>query len=645
MPSTDSKAASTPSSWREWYGRRLAWARRARTDLVESLQVEEVRSIYETAPEHEATFVAVLGPSQVGKTTLLLRLLGLNPDGEAAVGRLLRGGRAAGESASATAAIYGPSGDEHFRYQEPDQTEVALDEGALLERLKDLRERVEKGTFGSTDAVLIRLPRSCFREGAPSDLHVIDLPGFGGRDRAEQAHAARLFERFLPLAPLALLVERADNLSSLGYLTVPGIGEGWLHFPERYAIVLTRALSAASVQEQVRGGTLASYDQVVGYYRAEVSRSLAATARSGGRWDAATLNDRVDALGLYPVDLGQSLETLPDDVRAAAEPVVDEALETLDGRVRQAVAPAGVLATTAGLWKAARTVREGAVWAFERDDEEREDEIERTETALVNLHLRWQHLEVEQAAAEERLLDAAAVVRRVVPPFGVKEGPETGRVPTYTAFLNGHAKECRKQARKARALVERELPFELADDLPRRAVNLYESKVQGARKKLKGYHLDAYWRKKLARKDGSLVEEKARKGVKAARDLLVQEVREAAKATREAAEHELRRIAAHKESLALQAKEEGERLERLEREREERREEHERRLAQLDRDVKTGKDFHAFLAGRYQEETQAHRDRLACPSLSDGERFFALANLYLITHEYERLTARTLVAS
>ena len=410
---------SDPSSWPELHARRLDWAIRAQEDLVRQIEDDDVRWLYETVPGQQATGaarVAVLGPTQVGKTTVILRLLRLTEDGEGVIGRVLRGGRKQGQSASASAAIYGASPDDAFRYREgPDRAEEVLSEEDLLDRLRGLRERVEAGAFRATDAVYIGFPARCFSDRAPCGLRVIDLPGFDANSGEERTLTNEILERYLPLATLALLVERADNLASLGLLVDAdvGVSEGWLSFPERYAVVLTRSVAAASVQRQVKEGRFASLADLQESYRGELVRALAPLTED--RWTAPELRDVVEALDLFPLDLGQSRAKLQDDVLAVAAPVLDEAEAALLERVAHASEPAGALALTAGLYRAAGEILAG----LDRDHRVRLNEVDAritgTREAIGALEKQAGRYERAVRAAEARRLDREALARRVTP--------------------------------------------------------------------------------------------------------------------------------------------------------------------------------------------------------------------------------------
>ena len=89
--------------WEQRYEGRTDWAENAVAQHLEGFD-PEVRDRLATR-DREAT-IALYGPTQVGKTTLILKMLGVSDAAALTVGEVLRGGRPAGESATATAMRY-----------------------------------------------------------------------------------------------------------------------------------------------------------------------------------------------------------------------------------------------------------------------------------------------------------------------------------------------------------------------------------------------------------------------------------------------------------------------------------------------------------------------------------------------------------
>lgn len=638
-------------TWARLYGRRLDWAMQARQDLIGSLEDEDVRQFYESAPgqEKEKACVAVLGTTQVGKTTVILHLLGLTAEGGSLVNRLLRGNREAGQSATASAAIYGCSPDEQFRYKEPEKAEEALDRETFGERLTELRARVEAGRFGATDAVALRFPASCFGPEADYGLHVIDLPGLDARNKAEQDQTMRLINRYLPLAPLVLLVERAENVASLGYLPVPGAGQQWLLFPERYALVLTRAMSARSVQEHLIAGTIQTLPELKDYHHKALRRIILGSALHQGQ-DEGQLSEQVDALKVYPVDLGDSRETLGGSVPLdVVDRLTAETSSALRGSVRGATTFTGKLALTAGLYRGAMKVKSDQQRRFIKKAEGLDEEIEQATSGVQgqeNLVVEYYH--DARKAASECHLDEDSVLKELVSPLHVGAFESTVTVPSLKKYVNEAGERCDSVVRAALKRADAEYPqLGLDPGLPQRARTSFEEGVERFRIHLNRYKglkslVPHFLRSERGTQQrASVVPEAA----KAAVEVLEKEIREAVRAENEraeAAQNEAenlwlgaRQALAPKRSQLKQLKWERSRIQR----------EHEERIERIDRDIDVGRRFHEFLRERFDEAFHEGKARLDAPDASGPERIHTLAYLHLVTEEYSQLTGQTQVAN
>lgn len=227
------------------------WSQRAYQKFVAALSEETRRFIADRGDE--AT-VVVFGPTQVGKTTLILGLLGVLPTQMLHVGALLRGGRSVGRSATPTAMQYTRSPDDYWHVS-LDGNDSRLDDDGLVAALADLRRRVEAGEWTRTAAVQIRIPAKYLVPGGADrpSIRVIDLPGDNPANEWEAAHVRTLSRRYVQLADLVLLVTRADNL---GFFGANGLGDaniqGWRYMPARYRLITTYTFSPETMVGWVR---------------------------------------------------------------------------------------------------------------------------------------------------------------------------------------------------------------------------------------------------------------------------------------------------------------------------------------------------------------------------------------------------------
>ncbi|HCF1428106.1 TPA: dynamin family protein, partial [Pseudomonas aeruginosa] len=230
--------------WFEKYSNRYRWAYDAYQRFIDevdpSLAGDFKRSSHVT--------VAVYGATQVGKTTLILDLLGVTGEALERASSVLRGDQRMGKSSTACAIRYGRSKDDYW-YIGGDSG--ALDDDAARVQFSAIRTELEEGRAQSVDVLSVRLPSKFFEQGGGGalslDLRILDIPGINAVNEAEQAQVARVAERYVATADLILLVGRADDLGFLhpNKLKLAALGD-WMLQPNRYRVVLSYTFSPAS---------------------------------------------------------------------------------------------------------------------------------------------------------------------------------------------------------------------------------------------------------------------------------------------------------------------------------------------------------------------------------------------------------------
>lgn len=232
--------------WLRKFRQRNDWAQQAYDRFVAKVDPELVGDF--TRSEHIT--VVVYGTTQVGKTTLILDLLGIRKDALPIVSEVLRGGQRLGKSSTATPIRYGRSPDDLW-YLEDDSTGLSNDEAA--ERFGEIREQVMNGTTCSSPLLNVRIPGLFFQQAADGalslDLRLIDIPGINAINEHEQLEVRRIAERYVASADLILLVARADNLGFFqpNALDFEALND-WMLQPSRFRLVLTYTFSPASFQ-------------------------------------------------------------------------------------------------------------------------------------------------------------------------------------------------------------------------------------------------------------------------------------------------------------------------------------------------------------------------------------------------------------
>ncbi len=251
---TESSKKSLIEVWNDLITLRLDWAFRAHQHFVDSLS-EETRMHLTLSDVRDEAYVVVFGKTQVGKTTLLLDLMGVAPQALSRVSKVLRGGRPTGRSATATTMEYRRSSDSSW-HLDIGSGLMRIDDDETIElKLAEIRNKMTSRKLEVNRPVILEIPSNLFRSiGEEASLvRMLDLPGDNPSDKAEQDHVKSMAEKYVRYADLILLVGRGDDLSFLlpDALNLPGISD-WQIVPNRFRIVTTYSFTPETVREMAR---------------------------------------------------------------------------------------------------------------------------------------------------------------------------------------------------------------------------------------------------------------------------------------------------------------------------------------------------------------------------------------------------------
>lgn len=349
---------SVATAWAEASARRLDWAHRMHQAFLSTLD-PRIRSAF-VSHAGEA-MVVLFGRTQVGKTTLLLQLLGVADEFQERIGKLFRGGRDIGQSSTATAMQYQRSSDGVWRIF-IDGEQIELDEAGVFQTLAKVRQSVESGQFVSKEPIRIEIPHHFFDDKHPdhTQVKILDLPGDNPRDRVEAEHVRQIAERYVPHADLILLVGRADDLSFLEPMSfdLPGIRD-WRYSPQRFRVITTFSFQLESLREWAN----ARHDQTAAVLR--------------GR-----LLDQIDTFGItlapeaknpelyFPLEFGASWADVHQNDTALYQkmnPVINELLRDLLTVIQESATPHGRIRQAAQCHIVAARVKEAELASMQAD--------------------------------------------------------------------------------------------------------------------------------------------------------------------------------------------------------------------------------------------------------------------------------------
>ena len=302
-----------------WAGSR-AWPKAGFQRFLAGPLDDDFRRIYTDMAEARRPVVVLYGPSQVGKTELVLRLLGLRLSGKEAadVRDALRGEEAPGMPATSTAMIYRIWDDDGFGLGVHGGEAEKLSLSDLGSRLRRLRAAVEAGEVAGADRVELWLPQRLLTGSVATKRAVelvIDLPGVRSVKEREHAHVSSLVQHFLPIASRVVYVRPADQLAQLAN-DEDARAVGLRDCPDRVLVVLTYAAAGDSFRSHMRDTGFASPEVVEEYFWSLMG-------------DLRVLRGR---LALFPLDLGESWKTRLLDLPALRDQlavVFDETLLAL----------------------------------------------------------------------------------------------------------------------------------------------------------------------------------------------------------------------------------------------------------------------------------------------------------------------------
>lgn len=292
----------------EFQKNRLDWAFDAKTDYLNKFRIFEA---VEKTTENKKIVISVYGPTQVGKTTLILSLLGIKEQFLVEISEFLRGGRDPGNSATITVTKFQISPTEDYIIKLPNHKETIIHTSEQLEEhMAQLRNDVETGVIQSIDPVIVAIPKSKFHDQGVT-IELIDLPGIESAEKKEVQHVERCVKYWVPNSHVCLIVNSAMDLTFLRDIQMPQL-KNWYDYPENYFVVLTRAFSPESIPRRINNNEIKNADDVITYYNDEIQKILNHSPES-----------------FYPIEIGQSLKLLSETERLMADDIFNRLKEKI----------------------------------------------------------------------------------------------------------------------------------------------------------------------------------------------------------------------------------------------------------------------------------------------------------------------------
>lgn len=382
--------------WYELHKRQSDWAFRAYGRLIQTLS-EDVQEKLSLKDEAAQPYVVIFGKTQVGKTTLLLDLMGIAAEQMPIISEVMRGGREQGKSATATTMEYRASKGEYWGLTIPGESAPRLlDSDQEMKRaLGQLREVMESGQLVAETPCVVHIPKRFFdtTHSRATNVRILDLPGDNPANEQEQKHVNQMAKTYLPFADLILLVGRGDDLGFLKpeVITLPGI-EDWQAMPHRFRIVTTYSYTAQSVKDILRNDDAADESLLR-------RRLIQEIERFGALNEAA----RDEAL-YFPLEFGNSwsgVQATEPELHRRMSPIITRLRAELLNQISRATTPMGRLRSTLNTHHSVKYIQKKKTEVIETQIQELASKGRKIAQALAT----WDK-SVEQAGAQLSKIEA-----------------------------------------------------------------------------------------------------------------------------------------------------------------------------------------------------------------------------------------------
>ena len=245
----------------ELWDERGQWQSDAYDRLLSKILVREIVSSETAQGRTDERLVVVHGRPQMGKTELILALIGVREDQRQYIYDLIRGGAKYGNSSTSRIFLYqrSESGDDCFRVSAQNSLVGSVKEDRLLREdelpayMDGLRRELNQGHVAH-DIIRLSIPQKYFEADLdPSHrLGVLDLPGVNSCDEKERPYVERLMQQYASLAAVTVEVCDVAQIQFLARLAIPGIEKDWWLRQEKVLLVLSYFYSKLSDSQRDR---------------------------------------------------------------------------------------------------------------------------------------------------------------------------------------------------------------------------------------------------------------------------------------------------------------------------------------------------------------------------------------------------------
>lgn len=266
--------------WGKIAKNKLDWAYEANNEFLHSISHSETKQYL--LESNDKKLAILYGKSQVGKTTLILALMGIKSDSFKKVEDILRAGREKGKSSTSIAIKYGYSNDS-FWYINKDRT----DEVDIANYLKNKRIELALNAKEAYDnEINIDIPAEYFDKR--HSIEIVDLPGIDSADDLEQQWVPEMVGKYLVQSNLTIVVAMANDLQDVKSFNLHPSFSNWYDLPG-FAVVTTHTYTQASIRDKIK-------------HHIDSKQNLYDIFKQ----DSKNILDGIDKI--YPLEIGDSFE-------------------------------------------------------------------------------------------------------------------------------------------------------------------------------------------------------------------------------------------------------------------------------------------------------------------------------------------------
>lgn len=240
---------------------RYDWAKTAHTDFMRNVD----KQYYQSTETKEQIYIAIYGPSQVGKTSLLLELLGVSSEYYSTVEEALRGKQIYGNSATATVIRYKVSNDNHWEilsrnkdlYFKSEDNAIHSEDEQVASMLSQIRSEMHlKGRYFHIDEIQLSIPMRYINKNklTNKDVIIYDLPGVHAKNKNERDFVSKIIKDRLIFSDMVLMVTTIDNMGKIIHKENLIFDElhNWHLNPIKFKVIFTRFYSDYSSIEKCK---------------------------------------------------------------------------------------------------------------------------------------------------------------------------------------------------------------------------------------------------------------------------------------------------------------------------------------------------------------------------------------------------------